>query len=122
MKRQRWQDWVNAALGLWIFLSPWAVPHQMTTGQLGMTSVVMWNMYIVGIVIALVAIAAIKAFQTWQEWTNLVLGGWLLISPWVFGFTEATAFTWNAVLSGLIVVILAGWAISTAKRGELSPL
>lgn len=89
MKKQHWRDWGNIVLGLQVFISPWAIQHTMATGDFGTTTAVMWNTYLVGIATIVVAVAALIAFQTWEEWTNIVLGGWLLISPWVFGFSGA---------------------------------
>lgn len=130
MNRRRWQDWLNVVLGVWIVASPWALRHAMAAAgvmageaPLGeATQAVMWNMYIVGILIAATAAGALIAFQTWEEWTNIVLGGWLLFSPWVLGFSSVTALMWNAVIGGAIVVVLAGWAIGTAQDKEQSPL
>jgi SPW repeat len=40
--------------------------------------------------------------------TNILLGAWLLASPWVFGYQAAgAAATWNSVLVGALVAILA---------------
>lgn len=111
MKKQHWQDWVNLALGLWIFASPWVF-----RGATGAS--ITWNMYIVGIAIAATAIGALILFQTWEEWVNIVLGGWLLLSPWILEFSSSALLTWNAVIAGAIVVIAAGWALSTEKGGE----
>lgn len=130
MKKRRWQDWINVALGLWIVASPWILQHAMAAagvmaGEAGpgdATQAVMWNMYLVGAAVAATAGAALIAFQTWEEWTNVVLGGWLLFSPWILGFSSVTALMWNAVIAGAIVVALAGWAISTAQGREQSPL
>lgn len=38
---------------------------------------------------------------------NLVLGAWLFLTPWIFGFTSEAAASWNAWLSGLAVGIFA---------------
>ena len=120
MKTQRWQDWVNVLVGLWIFISPWAVQHAMTSGAFEATTSAMWNMYVVGIAVALIAIAALVAFQAWEEWSNMILGGWLLISPWIFGFSGSTALTWNAVVAGAVVIVLAAWSMGNARSGEQS--
>lgn len=130
MTKKHWQDWTNVILGLWIVASPWVLQHAMSaagvmageapTGEA--TQAVMWNMYIVGALIAATAGAALILFQTWEEWTNIVLGGWLLVSPWILGFSSVTALMWNAVIVGAIVVVLAGWAIGTASERERSPL
>jgi hypothetical protein len=42
----------------------------------------------------------------WQDWTNIALGVWLLVSPWVLGFSNIEAATWNAVLLGIAIVVL----------------
>lgn len=26
--------------------------------------------------------------QRWQDWVGLVLGAWLAVTPWIFGFSE----------------------------------
>jgi hypothetical protein len=41
--------------------------------------------------IAVISLAAIVAFSNWEEWANVVLGMWLIVSPWVLGFTHTTA-------------------------------
>lgn len=66
----------------------------------------------VGAGIAILAAAALIAFQPWEEWVNLVLGAWLLISPWFLGFSTATVAMWNAVIIGALVVVFAGWALA----------
>lgn len=42
----------------------------------------------------------------WQDWTNVALGLWLFISPWVLGFSNVEAATWNAALFGIAIVVL----------------
>ncbi|WP_457631354.1 SPW repeat protein [Oceanithermus sp.] len=46
------------------------------------------------------------------EWINVVLGGWLFVSPWIFGFTGNSGAAWSAWLVGGLVLILAAWALS----------
>ncbi|MBI2584505.1 MAG: SPW repeat protein [Rhodospirillales bacterium] len=117
MKRH-WQDWLNVILGLWIFVLPWSVLHPMAAGAgatTGATVGAMWNLYIVGSLIAVVAAMALVAFKAWEEWINLVLGGWLVISPWVVGFSTSTLLMWNAVIVGALVVLFAGWSAVPAS-------
>jgi hypothetical protein len=117
MKRH-WQDFAILVLGLWVFLSTWALPHEMagdpeTTGAV--ITVAMWNLYVVGIAIALLATATLFAFRVWKEWTNLVLGAWLHISPWVLGFSTSALLAWNAVAAGALLVLLAASTIVPAR-------
>lgn len=44
--------------------------------------------------------------RKWQDWANLVLGLWLVLSPWILGFSGTSSATWNAVLLGLAVGLL----------------
>ena len=46
------------------------------------------------------------------EWVNVVLGGWLFLSPWIFGFTGNAGAAWSAWIIGGVVLILAVWALS----------
>jgi hypothetical protein len=39
---------------------------------------------------------------------NMVLGAWLVISPFLFGFSHVATATWNNIIVGLIV-LAAGW-------------
>ncbi|MER3406665.1 MAG: hypothetical protein C4289_17095, partial [Chloroflexota bacterium] len=45
-------------------------------------------------------------------WLNVILGLWLIISPWVLGYTTTTAAFYNALIVGVLVAVFAllGWA------------
>lgn len=113
MNEQHWQDWVNFVLGLWVIVSPWTLAHVMVNPATpeGVTEAVMWNHYVIGTVVVILAIAAVYAFSAWLEWTNIVLGAWLLLSPWGLGFSGSTGLMWNAVITGLLIITFAGWAL-----------
>lgn len=52
---------------------------------------------------------------------NLLLALWLLVTPWVFGYSSETAAVWNQLLVGLLVAACAAarlWA--PARRPMLS--
>jgi SPW repeat len=111
MNRQRWQNWLIALLGLWVIVSPWAVPYfypaEVATGM------VMWNHIVVGLALAVMGVAALAAYQMWEEWVDVILGAWLVASPWILGFAGMTALMWNAVIMGAVVVVLSGWILYT---------
>ncbi len=128
MRKRHWQDVVNVGLGLWIFLSAAFLRHAMTNATLwhsmagapppeGVGSAAMWNLAIVGVVVAFVALFVWLAFVAWQEWINVALGAWLLVSPWVLGFHASPALRWNAVITGVVVAALAAW-VPTLERGS----
>jgi hypothetical protein len=99
MKTEHWEDVVNACLGAVLFLMPWLF-------DLGST-VAAWNAGIIGAVIFVLSIAAIIRFAQWEEWINLVLGLWVVVSPWVLGFAAMAAAMWGHVVIGAAIVVLA---------------
>ncbi|RME43876.1 MAG: hypothetical protein D6791_14485 [Chloroflexi bacterium] len=50
---------------------------------------------------------------------NLVLGLWLLVSPWVLGFANMTTPLWSHIIVGAIIALLALWrALEPADEGR----
>ncbi|MFP4144482.1 MAG: SPW repeat protein [Phycisphaeraceae bacterium] len=97
---------LDTIAGIWLAISAWAVP---------MTEMMAWNNLILGVLIAIMA--ATRAFGAYGasgvSWVNVALGFWVLISPWVLNAVTA-ASGWNAVIVGIVVILLAGWsAIAT---------
>lgn len=91
-------DVANLILGAVLFCSPWVfafpagVPSQ--------------NAYIAGIVIAALSVAALAAYAVWEEWLNLLVGLWVLVSPWVLGF-QGQAMTVHVVIGALVTILAA---------------
>lgn len=48
---------------------------------------------------------------------NLILGAFLVVSPWIFGFASG-APTQNAVISGLVIAVLSIAALSAFAQWE----
>ena len=46
-----------------------------------------------------------------EKWTELVIGIILIISPWVFGFSDISVAMWCNVLIGLFLAIVSAWAV-----------
>jgi len=99
----QWKDAVNLVLGLWLIVSPWALGFAADKTPT-------WNAWVVGVVIAVAALAALIAFNKWEEWVEAALGAWLIVSPYLLGFTAQTHATWNQVIVGVIVGGLAIWS------------
>lgn len=101
---KHWQDPVNAVLGAWLILSPWALGF---AGDM----MAMWNFVAVGALLLATALGATFFPRAWEEWTESVLGLWMVVSPWILGFAAIEAAKVDAVLSGLVVLTLALWAL-----------
>src|SRR5512143_706761 len=98
-----WRDAINLVLGIWLIVSPLALAY---TAQAAPA----WNAYVVGAVIAVLSASALWQFQKWEEWLSAVFGAWLVISPWVLGFSASQVPTWNQIVVGIIVGAVAFWS------------
>jgi hypothetical protein len=91
--------------GIWLIISPFFLAYANAPRA---TS----NDVILGIIIA--SLAAVRFFgayeQAWLSWINVLLGIWVLISPWALGYQTVPAPLWNNVILGIIVIILAAWS------------
>ena len=109
---KHWQDPLNALLGAWLALSPWVLGFQ---DQMAPTV----SGVVVGLALIAAALGAIFMPRAWEEWTEGVLGLWMLVSPWVLGFSMHMDAMRNAVVSGIVVMVLALWVLFTDKDYSL---
>ncbi|MEJ2553240.1 MAG: SPW repeat protein [Gammaproteobacteria bacterium] len=110
--KTRWQDWLNLIFGVWLFFSPWLL--QYFTGQpYTYQTLASWNSIIIGgaIVVFAVRVLFVPKIKNWEEWSNLILGLWLLISPWVLGFSTHAVAAGNAAIAGLCVAVVSATAV-----------
>jgi hypothetical protein len=111
----KWQDWVNLVLAVWLFISPWVLSFY--PGGTAASVPAAWTAWILGIVIAVFSIAALAQAQPWEEWINLIAAVLLFISPLVLGYhAVAVAAMWNALIVGAAVFILAIWDLNTQPQ------
>jgi hypothetical protein len=98
-----WKDGGNLVLGLWLAVAAWALSYaHATTPAL--------NAHSVGVIIAVAATAALLAFKQWEEWVNAAFAVWLLVSPFLLGFSASGAASRNHLFVGILVLGLAIWA------------
>lgn len=111
MTKQRWEDWINLILGVWLFFSPWLLNYTSTA--------VTWNAYIIGVAFVVFTIWALSIPKPWEEWTNTALSLWLIISPWVLG-AETQAAIWNSVIVGILVLAISLEATRPGRQMRLT--
>ena len=111
---ERVPDWLNLILAICLFLSPWVLGF---AGE----QVPAWDAWACAVVIGVFAIAALVSFAEWEEWASVAVGLWLVISPWVLGFSTLTAATWAVVVIGILVAVIAAWEIWLARRPPMRP-
>jgi len=54
------------------------------------------------------------------SWLVVLLGAWEVVAPFILGYSQAAGALWDAILLGIALIILAGWAalsnqVSTVK-------
>src|SRR5215472_6194416 len=79
---------VNILLGIWIIISPFALNMHAPKA--------MWNNIIIGVLVGILALIRWGIDQRGWSWVNLLLGIWLVISP--FALVLGTAAMWNNVI------------------------
>src|SRR5687767_5237273 len=102
---KRWQDWMNLALGAWLFFSPWALGFFREIGPRTL------DFAATGAAIAALAALALTRRTLWNEWITLVLGMWMAGSPWLLGFASSRTAMPDAAVVGAIAAALSIWVI-----------
>jgi hypothetical protein len=107
---KQWEDWCDWALGIWMLLSPWILLFEHD-------SIATRNAVIVGCLIILTEAVTLSIFRVWEEWINVVLGAWLVFSPWMLGVTSAAAKA-NFVVVGLLIAALALYEVWMVRQDQ----
>jgi hypothetical protein len=105
----RVQDWLNLALAVLLFISPWALGFRDEP-------VATWNAWVCSVIVAVFSIAALVNFAEWEEWVNLAVGAWLVISPWILQFAHARSALWTELILGALILVLAAWEIWSTRH------
>jgi ABC-type branched-subunit amino acid transport system permease subunit len=95
-----WEDWVSMLLGVLIGFSPWFAGQQDNPA-------INWNAVLVGVLVLAFAELEYISLQRWEEAGEMVLGFWLMASPFTFGYAEAGTLRYWHFLFGAMVVVLA---------------
>jgi hypothetical protein len=86
-------SWVNILLGIWVVISPFVLAiHSPKTA---------WSNVATGAAVAILAILRSSMHRAGWSWLNLILGTWLVVSPFVL--LAGGAAMWNNVVLGIII-------------------
>jgi hypothetical protein len=111
--KESWLGWLGVIGGLWLVMAPFTLDYSDNQAPL-------YNDMFVGILaIVLTAFCAITAgnpntFQARKSagWLTLVAGFWLIIAPFVLGYSGTSDALWSDVITGILFVIVAGIGVS----------
>jgi hypothetical protein len=100
---------LNIIAAIWLVISPFVLGFTETAAAT--------NNYIVGIIVGVLALIKVMSPRTmaWPSWLNIILGLWLIISPFFLGFITVSAL-WNNIILGIIVAALAAWSSASAPH------
>jgi hypothetical protein len=106
----RWQDWLSVALGCWLVISPWQMDYWLDRTATG-------NACGIGVALIIFNLISVRRMvDSGQEIVNILIGFWLILSPFSLNFGQERSATLNALLLGSAVVILAIWQIRDAIK------
>jgi hypothetical protein len=98
-RRESVLDLYNLLLAMFLFVSPW-----LFVSANGKATMDLWAS---STAIAVISLAAMTAFSYWEEWANLLLGVWLVLSPWVLGFAHTSAMHFSIGIGAAVVFLAA---------------
>jgi hypothetical protein len=108
-------DFYKLLLAIFLFVSPWLFVYASGTAIADLRAS--------GAAVAVISVAAIVAFAKWEEWALLLMGLWLIVSPWVLDFPHTRAMHLSIGI-GIVVSFLAAlelWLAYDAAHPELPP-
>lgn len=94
-----WEDWLGMGLGALTVFSPWALGAD--------DLLIAVNALLVGVLIYSVSALELRMVEIWEDWLNLLLGLWLLASPWSLEYSELSALAASHYALGGLVAALA---------------
>lgn len=109
MEGKKVQDWITLVLAIALFISPWVMGFVADTTPA-------WNAWISAVVLGVLALATLAMFAQWEEWADLVVGLWVIVSPWVLGFAANGNARWTHVVLGVLAAAVALWAVLDERQ------
>lgn len=89
-------DIYNLFLAALLLVSPWIFAYAREIART--------DIWVSGAAIALIAVAAIFSYANWREWLNVLLGVWLIASPWLLGFAHTKAMHFSIGIVALMAL------------------
>jgi SPW repeat len=102
-----WEDWLGMLFGVLIVLSPWfptQASHEVIDAD---RSYVILNTFAVGIIVFGLGQLEYVALQRWEEVAGILLGLWLIASPYMFGYSGDGMLRFYHSSLGSLVLLLA---------------
>ena len=102
-------EWTNFILGAGL-----ACAAFIFTG----TPVAAWNAGITGTLMVCCSAMALYRYGAWTEWSNITLGCWATVAPFLLRFGSTATPMWTHVLVGLCVVTIATMQLLAGRNAH----
>jgi hypothetical protein len=109
---KEWQDWANLLVGIWLCASPFVLQIE--------DAPAIRVLLAVGFLVIAAEVLTLSPLRVWEEWINVVLGLWLVVSPWFAGMASSTAAA-NCIVAGVLLIALAVYEIWDNRREPERP-
>ncbi len=96
-EHRRWEDYLSAAIGVLVVLSPALAAGNAATAVTISTG-------FVGVMIVALAMLELMSLQRWEEVLELICGAWVIASPFVLNYGGQLR-VWHFVLGGIVVAL-----------------
>ena len=112
-RRESALDLYNLVLAAVLLASPWLFTLTNRAGTIDLRAS--------GAAVAVISIAAILAYASWEEWANVLVGLWLIGSPWILGFAHTRAMHFSIGLGAIVtfMALLELWLVYEASYLDL---
>lgn len=118
LQRARWASVANIVAGVWLIASPFVLRFQ---GD----NIAQVNHIVIGVAVALIALvrASDPDHRIGMSWTNVILGLWMVVAPFVLGYQADNTAQTNSIIMGVVVIALGAFSpyeTNQAHRGAES--
>lgn len=105
---------LDILVGIWLVISPFLLGYSANSSAL-------WNDIIAGV--AVIIFAATQTARStsrisWPSWVNLLIGIWLVLSPFALNNSASATIMWNEIITGIIIIALAAWAAFSTSSSD----
>lgn len=96
--------WLLILTGVYVMLSPWITTHRPQAETI--SDAIAWSHYLAGGAMITLGFIGLAVDHLWEDWMATLVGVWLVVSPWLLGFTSIGTLAWSDTLMGIIVIVL----------------
>jgi SPW repeat len=97
---------LNALLAICLLVSPWLLGTPWSSFAL--------NIVVCGSLVLAVSVIAFKLKRSVaSSWLTAVLGVWLVMSPWMFGYVASVPQAWSCIVIGGLHATVASWSLTS---------